>query len=151
MLPSSARSLRPREASSPSAHSLTPERCEAKTPGENTCPLVAFSITISTVLVPVPSAGTSYCAWAIDEMVKNATVAAMKPAKRIMLLPSFSWCTHVAGKNRCARRNARSAREVPKPCPLVRFVDALLLSLPPQLAIDFLFAPATDAGTDPSS
>src|SRR6266481_2146031 len=62
MLPSSARSLRPREAGSPSAHSLTPERCEAKTPGENTCPLVAFSITISTVLVPVPSAGSSCCA-----------------------------------------------------------------------------------------
>jgi hypothetical protein len=39
------------------------------------------------------------------------------------------------------------AREVPKPCPLVSFVDALLLSLPPpQLAIDFLIAPATDAG-----
>src|SRR5215472_9801355 len=71
MLPSSARSLRPREAGSPSAHSLTPERCEAKTPGENTCPLVAFSITISMVLVPVPSAGSSYCAWAIDEMVKH--------------------------------------------------------------------------------
>jgi hypothetical protein len=43
------------------------------------------------------------------------------------------------------------AREVAKPCPLFRFVDALLLSLPPRLSIDFLIAPATDAGTDPSS
>ena len=73
-----------------SRSSLTPGRCEAKTPGENTCPLVAFSITISTVLVPVPSAGSLYCAWAIDEIVKNATVAGMNPTKRIMLLPSFS-------------------------------------------------------------
>src|SRR6266851_5015344 len=35
-------------------------------------------------------------------MVKNATVAAMNPTKWIILLPSFSWCTHAAGKDRCA-------------------------------------------------
>jgi hypothetical protein len=35
-------------------------------------------------------------------MVKNATVAGMNPTKRIMLLPSFSWRMHVAGKDRCA-------------------------------------------------
>jgi hypothetical protein len=64
-----------------------------------------------------------------------------------MLLPSFSWRTHVARKDRCAAENARSAREVPKPCPLVSFVDALLLSLPPpQLAIDFLIAPSRGRG-----
>ena len=40
------------------------------------------------------------------------------------------------------RLNARSAREVPKAA-----CQLCLLSLPsPQLAIDFLIAPATDAG-----
>src|SRR5262245_56070749 len=85
MLPSSAISLRLREANSPSAHSLTPGRCDAKTPGENTCALVAFSITISTVLVPVPSAGSLYCAWAIDEIVRNAIAAGVNLTKRIIL------------------------------------------------------------------
>src|ERR1700730_4566041 len=59
---------------------------------------------------------------------------------------------HACGRQgSVCRRNARSAREVPKPRPLVSFVEALLLSLPPpQLAIDFLIAPATDASIDPS-
>jgi hypothetical protein len=47
--------------------------------------LVAFSITISTVLVPVPSAGSLYCAWATDEIVKNATAAGVNLTKRIIL------------------------------------------------------------------
>src|SRR5512132_1358582 len=107
MLPSSARSLRPIEANSPSAHSLTPGRCEARTPGENTCALVMFSMTISTVLVPVPNAGSLYCAWAIDEIVRNATAAGVNLTKRIMLPSSYSpILVETCVRQRPVRRNA---------------------------------------------
>ena len=39
-------------------------------------------MTISTVLVPVPSAGSLYCAWAIDEIVRNATAAGVNLTKQ---------------------------------------------------------------------
>jgi hypothetical protein len=47
--------------------------------------LVVFSMTISTVLVPIPSAGSLYCAWATNEIVNNATAAPVNLTKRIIL------------------------------------------------------------------
>src|SRR5580704_7605943 len=151
MLPSSARSLRPREASSPSAHSLTPEWCEAKTPGENTCPLVGVLDHDFDGL----GAG-SECRHVVLRMGDRRNGEKREgghdephEADHVAALLCLAYACGREGS--VCRRSARSAREVAKPCPLFRFVDALLLSLPPRLSIDFLIAPATDAGTDPSS